>query len=162
MKRLFIILLVLNLTSCSSSKDITIKTNYEDLEIFENTKSSTTDTTNHNELRFYDIESAYDTMKLMYLDFGFWDEQKNSLYMPFTKRKIWKDITLFDNNETFTVIADGTETRKEYFACLKVIDSKGKDCLERNHPLKEKIISHFYKKMKESKKKQINYWIING
>jgi len=153
MKKIFIILFILNLTSCSSSKVTTIETDYRDLEIAEKTNNTNSDTINYNELRFYSeqINSATDTMKLMYLAFGDWNNQEISLYLSNTNRKIWKNIKLFDNNETFTVIADGTETIEEYFACLSIIDSAGKDCLKDEHPLKNKVINFFYNKMKETR-----------
>lgn len=151
MKKIFIILFILNLTSCSSSKVTTIETDYRDLEIAEKTKINNSDTINFNELRFYNIDSAIDTMRLMYLDFGNWNHQENSLYMSNVNKKIWKNIQLFDNNETFTIIADGIEFKGEYFACLSIIDSAGKDCLKDEHPLKNKVINFFYNKMKETR-----------
>jgi len=151
MKKIFIILFILNLVSCSSSKVATIKTDYKGLKIVEKTEISHSVSINFNELRFYDIYSANDTMKLMYLNFGNWNSLENSSYMSKTQRKVWKNIKLFDTNEKFTIIADGTETKVEYFACLKIIDSKGKDCLKDEHPLKNKVIDFFFDKMKKTR-----------
>jgi hypothetical protein len=153
MKKIFIILFILNLTSCSSLKIITTETDYAKLKIAKKTKIYNSATKNYNELRFYrkNIDSAYDTMKLMYLSFGNWNSQEKSMYMPNTNRKVWNNIDLFKNNETFTIIADGTETKEDYFACLSILDSKGNDCLKDEHPLKSEVITLFFNKMKETR-----------
>lgn len=153
MKKILLILLILSITSCNSLKLTTHETDYNDLKIIEITKKNP-DTIIYNELRFYNkqIDSAYDTMKLMYLNFGNWNSIDKSSYMSNTNRKVWENIKLLENNQTFRVISDGTETLEEYFACLKVIDSEGKDCFKDGHPLKNKLINFFYNKMKETRK----------
>jgi len=163
MRKTFLILLVLNFISCSSSKvgnnEIKMKTNFEDLNIVKTSKVVNSDSITFNELRFYKIDSALDTMKSMYLDYGIWDDQKTGLHQKNIDRKIWENIKLFEGDEVYTVIADGTETKDDHYACLSVYDSKGKDCFEENHPFKNKIINLFYGKMKENRSKKINYSI---
>ncbi|MCH8536004.1 MAG: hypothetical protein LAT51_13110 [Flavobacteriaceae bacterium] len=151
MKNIFVVLFIFNLISCSTSKVTMEATDYKDLEIIENTKIDSSDAINYNELRFYDIQSANDTMKLMYLNFGDWDGLEESSYMLNTHSKIWEDVELFDDMQTFTIIADGTETKVDYFASLKIIDSTGNDCLKDEHPLKNKLIHLFYNKFKKTK-----------
>jgi hypothetical protein len=41
-----------------------------------------------------------------------------------------------------------------------MFDANGKDCLEKNHPLKDKIIDSFYEKMKKNKNKSFDYLIL--
>lgn len=164
MKKTFLILLVLNFISCSSSKvgdnEIKIETNFEDLKIVKTLKVVNSDSIIFNELRFYKIDSALDTMKSMYLDYGIWNDQNIGLHQENINRKIWENIKLFEDGEVYTVIADGTETKNNYYACLSVYDSKGKDCFKENYPLKNKIINLFYGRMKENRSKNVNYSIL--
>lgn len=54
---------------------------------------------------------------------------------------MWQNVKLIDGDEaTFTVIADGTETTKDYFACLMVFDSDGNDCFINGHTYQEQLI----------------------
>ncbi len=164
MRKALIIVLIFSFISCSSSKlknrDIISETNFNDLKIAKTSTVIDSDTLNFNELRFYGIDSAFDTMKTMYLDFGMWTNEFKSLHNENFNRKVWEDIKLFENDEVFTVIADGIETVNNYYACLIVFDSNGKDCLQENHPLKNKTINLFNNKMKENRSKKINYSIL--
>ena len=96
----------------------------------------------------------------MYLDFGLRNIEDKGLHQNNIKRKVWENIELFDNDEVYTIIADGTETTHDYYACLIVFDSKKNDCFDKNHPTKNKIINLFYERMKENKQKKINYLIL--
>jgi len=162
MRQTLILLFIFSLISCSSTKvnnnEIIVKTNFNDLKIAKTSRVINSDTINFNELRFHNIDSALDTMKSMFLDFGSWNNKANGLHQENIHRKVWENIKLFENDERFTIIADGTETVNEYYACLIVFDSQGKDCFDKNHPLKNKIINYFHERMKENRKKKINYW----
>jgi hypothetical protein len=70
-----------------------------------------------------------------------------------------KHKTLWKRQKNFTIIADGTETINEYFACLIVLDSKGNDCFEENNPYKEKILNLFLTQMIKVQPKYIDYTI---
>ncbi|MBO3118014.1 hypothetical protein J4050_14750 [Winogradskyella sp. DF17] len=164
MRQTLILLFIFSLISCSSSKvnnkeinEIIVKTNFNDLKIAKISRVINSDTINFNELRFHNIDSALDTMKSMFLDFGSWNNKANGLHQKNIQRKVWENIKLFENDERFTIIADGTETVNEYYACLIVFDSQGKDCFDENHPLKNKLINYFHERMKENRKKEINY-----
>ncbi|MDT0293349.1 hypothetical protein ACFQ3R_08195 [Mesonia ostreae] len=164
MKKIFLIVFVLNFISCSSSKvsdnEIKMKTNFEDLSVVKTLNLVNSDSITIHELRFYKIDSALDTMKSMYLDYGIWNDQSIGLHQENINQKIWKNIRLFEDDEVYTVIAGGTETKNNYYACLTVYDAKGKDCFDENHPLKNKIIKLFYGRMKENRSKKINYSIL--
>ena len=158
MRQTLILLFIFSLISCSSTKEIIIKTNFNDLKIAKTSRVINSDTINFNELRFHNIDSALDTMKSMFLDFGSWNNKANGLHQENIYRKVWENIKLFENDERFTIIADGKETVNEYYACLIVFDSQGKDCFDANYPLKNKIINYFHERMKENREKKINYW----
>jgi hypothetical protein len=164
MRETLILLFILSLISCSSSKvnknDIIIKTNFNGLKIANTSKVINADSITFNELRFHNIDSALDTMKSMFLDFGTWNNKANGLHQENINRKVWENIKLFETDEEFTIIADGTESVNGYYACLIVFDSKGKDCFEESHPMKFKIINFFHERMKENRKKEINYLIL--
>ena len=76
MRQTLILLFIFSLISCSSTKvnnnEIIVKTNFNDLKIAKTSTVINSDTINFNELRFHNIDSAYDTMKSMFLDFGSW------------------------------------------------------------------------------------------
>lgn len=164
MKKTLIIVLILNFISCSTSKvdstEMIYKTSFNDLKIVKTSKVINSDTINFNELRFYKIDSASDTMKSMYLDFGIWNSQAKGLHLENMNRKVWENIKLLKNDEVFTIIADGTETINDYYACLIVFDSKGKDCFEEYHPLKDKIINLFNQRIQVNRKKTLNHSLL--
>ncbi|PKP14915.1 MAG: hypothetical protein CVU07_12425, partial [Bacteroidetes bacterium HGW-Bacteroidetes-23] len=114
MKKVILILIVINYISCSSTKKIqqkedTIKSTSTEYSIKTNYAIVDKDTITFNELRFYKINSALDSMKSMYIEFGPWNNTSNGLHQENITRKIWKNIKLFDNDEKFTIIADGKE-----------------------------------------------------
>lgn len=116
------------------------------------------DTAYVNQLRFYKINSALDGMMLMYRNYGEWNKKSNSLHQSNIKRLIWKEVKLLDNSdETFLVIADGTETMKDYYACLMVFDSNDRDCLDESHPLNQKIMNNLVQKMRKLDRKKSLY-----
>ena len=162
MKNIIPFLIIILFYSCSSinNKEIVKKEKYSDIKIVNVKGVIDKNNIYFNELRFSVIKSAMDTQKLMYLEFGVWDNKAKGLHQLNISRKIWENINLFNDNEAFTIIADGTETVSEYYASLIVFDSKGKDCLEENHPLREKIIDIFYEKMKNNKNKKFDYIIL--
>lgn len=116
------------------------------------------DTAYINQLRFYEIKSALDSMMLMYRNYGEWDKKTYSLHQSNIKRLIWKEVKLLDNlDETFLVIADGIETIKDYYACLMVFDSNNRDCLDESHPLNQKIMYNLVSKMRKLDRKKSLY-----
>ncbi|PWG05446.1 hypothetical protein [Polaribacter aquimarinus] len=136
--------------SCKSSKNRYQKkhTSVTEVSIF-NKK----DTLSVNQLRFYKIQSAMDCMKMMYENYGIWNKKISTVENYMLRRIIWHNIKLIDNNnELFTVIATGYESKELYYAGLIVFDSKEKDSFEENHPLKNKLIEVLITKMKRRNK----------
>jgi hypothetical protein len=43
----------------------------------------------------------------------------------------------FEDKEEFSIVADGTETMTDFYACLIIVDSANRDCLDENYPLKK-------------------------
>lgn len=146
MRTYILLLFLLFLWNCSSSKEKTRSSSR--FEIVNTPVILDNDTININELRFYKIQSARDAMKLMYLNYGEWDRKIPSKHQENINRIVWKNVNLIDaNDKAYTVIADGTETLKDYFACLIVYDSEGRNCFDDNHPDKEVLTNLFVKKM---------------
>lgn len=161
MKKVILILIVINYISCSSTKkadhkESKIKSTSTEYGVTTNYAIVNKDTISFNELRFYKINSALDSMKSMYIEYGTWNNISNGLHQENITRKIWKNIKLFENDEKFTIIADGKESINEYFTSLIVFDSNGNDCFEENHPLKDKIVELFSQKIKKNKNKRLN------
>lgn len=146
MRTYILLLFVLILWNCSSSKEKTRSSSR--FEIVNTPMILENDTININELRFYKIQSALDTMKLMYLNYGDWNKKILSKHQININRIVWKNLKLIDDNDkTFTVIADGTETMTDYFACLIVYDSNGRNCFDDDYPYKEVLTNLFVDKM---------------
>tara|TARA_R110000868_G_scaffold305561_1_gene566564 strand:- start:330 stop:818 length:489 start_codon:yes stop_codon:yes gene_type:complete len=157
-KLIITFVITISLISCSSSKinkdEILSKTNYNNLKIVKTSKIVDNDTIIFNELRFYNINSALDTMKSMFLDFGTWTAEDTGLHQENITRKVWEKVKLFEDKEEFSIVADGTETMTDFYACLIIVDSANRDCLDENYPLKNKIIDFFYERMKKNKNKK--------
>ncbi|MFD2725816.1 hypothetical protein [Hyunsoonleella rubra] len=138
MKKCILILFSLILYCCSSSKEVSKKTNHGKFEIVNTPLVVENDTIYMNELRFYRIQSALDGMKLMYENYGNWNKKVDGKHQQNINRIVWSDINLQNEiDEKFTVVADGKETMTDYFACLMVFDSNGKDCFNPEHPIKK-------------------------
>ena len=115
-----------------------------------------------NELRFYKIKSAKDGIKLMYLNFGKWNKKIEGIHQKNIHSFIWENVKLLDeNNNLFTVVADGTETETDYFASIKIFDDTQKDCLKENYPYQQQLIKVLTTKMSNQKIKKVDYTIFN-
>ncbi|MCB0461681.1 MAG: hypothetical protein R2816_01690 [Flavobacteriaceae bacterium] len=143
--------------SCSSSKEAVDLKPLIDFDTVQTPLVLNNDTILVNELRFYKIQSALDAMKLMYLNYGEWNEKIKGRYQENINEIIWSKIKLLDSDENFTVIASGTETLSDYFAILIALDSKNNDCLADEHPYKNELLELFTSKMKTLDKKKSVY-----
>ncbi|MEO8934366.1 MAG: hypothetical protein ABI295_08660 [Xanthomarina sp.] len=151
MRKLILSLLAVIILSCTSSKEIPTKQEYSEYEIVNTQLIVVSDTIYLNELRFYKIHSALDGMKIRYQNYGEWNKKIEGKHQQNMNRIIWENVKLIDNNDTtFTVIADGTETKTNYFACLMVFDSAGNDCFKAEHPYKETLTELLTNKMKDN------------
>ncbi len=158
MKNCIWILLVFVILSCSSSKDAANQDKEPDFKIVNTPLVVDADTIHINELRFYNIQSARDGMMLMYQNYGEWDSKVEGTHQDNINRFIWRNVKLIDGDAaTFTVIAEGTEKSKDYFACLMVFDSEGKDCFTDEHPYKEKLTIALADKMSKTDKRASAY-----
>lgn len=148
MRTYYVIIFLMSLFSCNVSQEMISKKTKTQFEIVNTLITVKSDTLTINELRFYKIQSAKDGMKLMYRNYGKWNQKIDSKHQLNINRIIWRNIKLFeDDDKTFTVVADGTETINEYFACLMVFDSNEKDCFKTGHPYKDKLTKLFIDKM---------------
>lgn len=115
------------------------------------------DTTNVNELRFQQIKSAKDAIKLMYENYGRWSKRANGKYQENLKQHIWKNVKILGGEKNFLVIADGVETNEMYFASLMVFDDQLNDCLHESHPLRNQLLTYFTNKMDNLSADSSNY-----
>ena len=148
MKKHITFILVISIFTCSATKEVGDVKPYTDFKIVNVPIIVENDTVLLNELRFYKIQSAMDGMKLMYQNYGQWNKKINGMHQQNINKIVWENIKLIEgDNKTFTVVADGTETTSNYFACLMIFDSDENDCLMAEHPYKEKLIKLFVDKM---------------
>ena len=128
---------------------------FEDYEITPSISIIENDTIIFNELKFNGVISAMYTQKLMYDKFGEWDEiikpkSLNNLIF------VCENVKLFENSEQlYTVAADGTESWKEMYASVIVLNSTNQDCLSEDSIIKDSLISYFsngIKNLNSSKK----------
>jgi hypothetical protein len=144
--------------SCSSFKHVGSSIDYPEFEIVNTPLIIEKDTVYVDELRFYQVQSALDGMKLMHQNYGKWNKKIAGIHQQNIHRIVWENVKLIDgNNETFTVIADGTETPNEYFACVMVFDSNDKDCFKTEHPYKEQLTKLLTDKMTKIDKNSSEY-----
>ena len=122
---------------------------------------SKTETKNsvYHELRFHSVYSQMYTRQLMFDNFGIWTKDiAASVGEPML---VWRKVKLFQNsNETFTVFTNGAKDFKLMYASVYVFDAEGKDCLDENHPLRNKLIKLFSEKiwnLTENKKFETAY-----
>jgi hypothetical protein len=158
MKSYFWTLSVFIILGCSSSKNITGEQKYTAFEVIKTPLKTESDPIFVSELRFYKIQSALDGMKLMYENYGEWNKKIVGKHQQNINRIIWENIKLLDEeNEKFTVVADGKETKDGHFACIMVFDAEERDCFSSEHPLKEKLTALFTHKMSKIDKNSSVY-----
>jgi hypothetical protein len=157
-KNVFLTTILLLFSFCTVTK-FSSKNEQQDLKV-NTSKTDTFEIENFNQLRLVNIKSAIDSQKLMYLDFGMWDESRIGLHQKNISQKIWKNIDLFKNGKTYTIIADGTETQEEYFTSFIIYDSDTNDCLKIGYPIREEIITYFQNKMKSIESINFDYSIL--
>lgn len=158
--RFFLFLFIV--LSCSSTQEKSKHITYSAFNIITTPILVEKDTILVNELRFYDIKSAKDAMKLMYLDHGKWTKKLEGIHQKTLKRFVWQNVKLLDKyNDLFTVIAGGVENNTNYFTYLTVLDAAQKDCLKENHTFRKILTDHFTSKMKRLDTKKIDYKVFN-
>ena len=65
---------------------------------------------------------------------------KNQRHLIF----VWKNVKLFENNEQmFTVAADGKESWEEMYASVIILNSSSQDCLSEDSKIKDSLITYF-------------------
>lgn len=95
-----------------------------------------------NELKFYGVFSASYVKQFMFEKFGIWDKIVQTDLRNFVL--IWENKHLFhDNNEVYSVVASGTESREEIYASVMVFDSKNRDCLSKNYLMRDSLVDLF-------------------
>lgn len=147
---------------CSSTTEVSRKKLYSQFKIISTPILVEKDTVLVNELRFYDIKSAKDAIKLMYIDHGKWTKKLEGTHQKTLKRFVWQNVKLFDTyNDLFTVIAGGVESNTNYFTYLTIIDAAQKDCLQENHTFRKTLTDHFTSKMNRLNSKKVDYTIFD-
>ncbi len=168
MKKTFILIIIISLLSCNSTKTTTEKkckslsANAYSEVLIDRFKSVTkSKTLELNEIKFKCVYSQMNTMKIMYDEFGHWDKAiyPNGSYHPML---IWNDVQLFQNdNAKYTIGTYGIETVEDIFASVIVMDKEYRDLLT-NISLRSKIVEYFSNKIisndSKNEKFYIEYW----
>jgi hypothetical protein len=151
------IVLVLVLLSCKSVKQNAINEERSPYAIIESRVVSDQDTIIVDELRLYEIESALDATRLMYENYGSWEEKSEGKFQSNIKQMAWVNVKLFEDDRAFSVITDGAETDVSFFASLIIIDSNNRNCLSKGHPLREDIVQLMLNKLNALSNKNESY-----
>jgi len=102
-------------------------------------------------IRYKPQGSALDSQAMLYNQFGKWHAIYTGIHHPVIPQLVWHKVKLRPkNNETYTVIASGTETMEAYFCTLMIFDSNDRDCLNPNNPQREFVIKWAHEKMKDT------------
>lgn len=161
MKKFYLLFFLMSIIGCSSPKNSINKLPYSKFEVTKVPIVFKNDTLSYNELRFYKIKSALDAMVMMYENYGRWNNKISSKYQNNINRIVWHNVKILPNQkETFTVIADGTETMENYFASLMIFDSNEKDCLDEKYPFKDEILNAMLYKFSKLKRKDSSYKVL--
>jgi len=156
MKKISTVLILIISCACSTSKpqtdnsfnrDISFET--AEFEVVQVPIISEGDTLILNELRFYTIRSALNSIQMISGIYGDRDLELDGRYQSNLPQMIWKRKKILNNDELYTISACGTETGTEYFASIAVFDSQNKDCLQLNHPHRKELIDFFVGEMYE-------------
>ena len=100
MRNYIYIFFALFIFGCSSTKEFSKNKINSYFKIITTPILVEKDTIYVNELRFYNIKSARDGMKLMYLNFGKWNKKIESIHQKNTNSFIWENVPLLDENTT--------------------------------------------------------------
>jgi hypothetical protein len=100
-----------------------------------------------NELRFYNISSARNTIQMITDTYGNSDIELDGRYQNNLSQRLWKSKKILDNNKLYTISASGAENGVDYFASLVVFDNENRDCLIEIYPDRQAIIDFFVDKM---------------
>ena len=154
MKKTIAILMIILNCACSTTKsktdnsfksDISLET--AEFEVVQVPIISESDTLILNELRFYTIHSARNSIQMISSIYGDWNMQLDGRYQSNLSQMVWKNKEILNNNELYTISACGTETQTDYFASIAVFDSQNKDCFNLTHPDRQELIDFFVSKM---------------
>jgi hypothetical protein len=143
----FMVILALAFLSCHSAKQNVVASNHDSYSIIESKIVSDQDTIIVSELRMYEIKSALDGTRLMFENYGPWNEKSEGKYQTNINQMAWFNVKLFEDDRTYFVISDGTETDVSYFASLIILDSENRNCLSRAHPLRKELVNLMLEKL---------------
>ncbi|CAM3663901.1 hypothetical protein FLGE108171_09315 [Flavobacterium gelidilacus] len=133
------------------------KNGFKNFEIIKVLSVNNNDSIYLNELRFNAVYSAMYSQKLMYDKYGKWDNEvwvDNDTDLLL----IWHNIKLLDSNdELFSVVTGGVESREEIFATVIVFDSDNQDCLTDTSEYKKILMDFFSTEIKNLSSKKDFY-----
>ncbi len=157
MKIYLIIISFLLFFSCSSQKNNraikcfkTYKTTLIKISNNDSYDFIKNDTNIYNEIRYECTDAFNISHFVMYNKFGKWDKTfySDNKKLPIL---IWKNINLFENGKSYTVLTNGNEERNNTYASFIVFDDKGNDLIAKDSLQQEKLINFFSILMKTKK-----------
>ncbi|QIE58660.1 hypothetical protein G5B37_03515 [Rasiella rasia] len=150
MRNTLLLLIFSLILSCKPSNSINTKADRKvDYEVVQVPIVQENDTIISNELRFYEITSALNSMQLMYDNFGKWDLTLAGRYQHNVPQLIWKNVDLIGNGNKYTISANGTETTSDFFTSFVILDQKGNDALTEKNESRNAIIDYLRLRMRK-------------
>ena len=102
-----------------------------------------------SELQFHSTVSIVETSKVMVNNFGVW-EKRLAFYNEDHHAFVWEHVQLLKStSQKFTVITDGKKGNRIQLSSVMVMDQENNDCLARDYPLRDAIISYFSDEIKK-------------
>ena len=153
MKQLFLILVILLISSCKTKQDLNNDKcnllNYPNNEFKNITNEKYVAVVNNDSLSITQIKYNYVyteflLKKIMLDKFGKWDETRFKV----NERHpilVWRNVQLFSNQETKYMVATtgGGEDEHKIYTSVMVFDENGKDLLSINSKLRNDITEYF-------------------
>ncbi|MGJ8684408.1 MAG: hypothetical protein ACSHWW_07285 [Nonlabens sp.] len=110
------------------------------------------DTIIATEVKFECVFNPFTTQKMMFDNFGKWNEFLTPNDRDHGKVLKWDNVQLFENDtKKFTVLADCVENHQTMYASILVIDENGNDMLDSSSVYKDKLIEFFSQRIRANK-----------
>jgi hypothetical protein len=169
MKNNFILLIVLIIVSCSSSKNVTekrcksiLKNDYNNIREDNIQTIVSNDTIILNEVKYKCVFKSVYTKKVMYDKFGKWNQEiyLNERSVPIL---LWENVKLFPNDTTeFNIAANGLENVETIYSSIIIFDKQNNDLLSENSKYKLKLIQYFSEMIKSNDTEKKDFYEVYG
>lgn len=158
-----LILAGLLLCACKSSSTLyQEQAYYNSYEIVELSKNKYGERGGLYELRINNPKSANDGSVLLLQLTKRWSKRNPGKYQKNINEYEWEGVQLNELLKELTIITDGTETPRDYYTSIIVLDVNNEDCLNPNYKNREMVIKTVIDKLKEMKPEMSDYKAVKG